>query len=67
MVRYSEMRFCFFFAPSSESGLMLSRPRKTRVTPARAAFSDEARDAVAQGVDLHHHVEAQALALAHAR
>src|SRR5712671_5049998 len=37
--RYSCTRFCFFLACSRLSGLMFSRPIKTRLHPARAAFS----------------------------
>ena len=62
VVRYSVMRFCFFFAPARLSGLIASRPMKTFETPARPAF-DEARDAVAERVHLDHQLEAQPVAL----
>ena len=39
MVRYSVILFCRFLASSRLSGLMFSSPMKTRVHPARAAFS----------------------------
>jgi len=39
ILRYSVILFCRFFAPTSESGLMFSRPMKTRRTPAFAHFS----------------------------
>ena len=39
MTRYSQILFCRFFAPWSNSGLMLSSPMNTWLQPARAAFS----------------------------
>ena len=40
---------------------MFSRPMKTRLTPARAGFLDEAGNAVAERVDLNHQLESEAL------
>ena len=39
ILRYSVILFCRFLAPARLSGLMFSSPMKTRVTPARLAFS----------------------------
>src|SRR6516165_946311 len=39
IARYSCTRFCFFLACKRLSGLMFSSPIKTRLQPARAAFS----------------------------
>ena len=37
--RYSQILFCRFLVPISDSGLMFSSPMKTKVQPARSAFS----------------------------
>jgi hypothetical protein len=55
--RYSVILFWRFFAPARLSGLMFSRPMKTRFTPAFAHLLDEVRDAVAERVDLDDEVE----------
>ena len=56
--------FCRFFAPARLSGLIFSKPMKTRRTPARFAFLDEVRNLVAERIDLNEQRKVDVLAQA---
>ena len=64
ILRYSVILFWRFFAAARLSGLMFSSPMKTRVTPARFAFSTKFGNLVAKRVDLDHQAERDAVLLA---